>query len=147
MSPAKRAGIIIGSFGVLLSLYNTWRQWWSERPHVRVELQRHTAVLSRRIFLEARFVNHGRRTVVVRDVGFVVRREPLKSNAWSENMTGPEDFPFDLEPGRAASIAIVEVALIEALKQCGQSGRVDVRACCWDQLDNLYRSKPMTVEV
>ncbi len=147
VNSAERAGIVLGVLGFLLSLHNAWRQWWNDRPHMRVGLQRFVPSNTRRGLLEVRIANGGRHTVAVRRVGFFVGGQPLRLDAWEHRMIGPGDHPFDVEPGRAINLHLPEEPIVQALRRDGRSGSVDVRACCWDQLDNLYRSKPLRTEV
>lgn len=157
MSPAERVGIAIGSAGLALSIYNTWRQWRADRPRLRVELRRSTLsdnlprwleplVAGGERWLEVRIANHGRHSVVLNGIGFLSSTQwLLDMSAWEQSLphgSWPERFS-ELRPGRAASIYLEERFVVEGLKRDGQKDRMRVRACCWDQLDNLYRSGPV----
>ncbi len=148
MSPAERAGILIGSAGLALSLYNTWRQRQADQPHLRVNVRRFTTTNTSQAVLQIRIGNSGRHRVMVRRVGVVVGRgRPVEGDFWGQGLAGRSDRPFDLEPGRAETVHIHEQDVVDALLQGERRCLVRVRAACWDELDNLYRSKPITVQV
>ena len=161
MSPAERAGILIGSAGVALSLYNTWRQRQADRPRLRVELRRSTTsdhlpswlnplVAEGEHWLEVRLSNVGGHVVTLNGIGFLTsRHQSLDMSNWERTLAGGEwaNRFSELAPGKATSVYIEECFVVEALLHAGQRSPMRVRAGCWDQLGTLYRSKPITVEV
>ncbi len=159
MSRGEWAGITIGSCGLALSLYNTWRQRQADRPRMRVDVRRAAkstdlpSGIEERIaegehWLEVRLANIGHPTVVLNGIGFLTStRRPLDMSRWERSLARGE-WPArfsTLAPGRAASIYVEERFVIESLQQVGQRGPTRVLACCWDQLGNRYQSEPITV--
>ncbi len=146
MTTAERAGIMLGVLGFVLSVINTWRLWWKDRSHLRVEVTRLPARRDIEVMLRVRVANHGHRTVPVSRLGLVHgRRQHVFMGTWGPMGSNAE--PFDLEPGRSRSVVEPERFAINALRAEGHTGTVQLRGGCWDQLGKLYRSKPITVQV